>query len=124
MDDRIMVKKIAGRTKLTGLTKDGSPANTRQSRDVVCFVTPNGKYKLQIIRPADVDMLLLDGPGITEFFVRDKRRDYFKGWIKGEEVNIEIKKISGEIRFITYVPGPYSLGMKLQQKYEDNYYDR
>lgn len=120
MDDRVMVKKIGRIIKLTGVRKDGSPANSRQSREVVCYVTPNGKYKLHIFRPAAVDMLQLDGPGITELFTRDAKYGYFLGYIKNQKVNIVINKISGEIRFIDYVPGPYSLQLKRNQMYDEN----
>lgn len=117
MDDRVYVKKIASRIKLIGLLKDGSPANNKQAKDVVCFVTPNGKYELTIFRPAAVDILQLSGPGICELFVKDSKYGYFKGYINNQEVNIAINKICGEIRFITYVPGPYSLQFKREQEY-------
>ena len=125
MDDIYLVKKIAKTIKLTGVLEDGSTANSRQSKNVVCFVTPDRKYKLTPLRPGSYDILQLSGPGIDGtdgFFRKDSKYGYYTGSVHNIQVNIAVNKISAEMRVITYVPGPYSLSLKLDQKYKQSDY--
>ncbi|SHO50426.1 hypothetical protein SAMN02745220_03432 [Desulfopila aestuarii DSM 18488] len=121
----MFTKKIVKTVKLQGRNADGCVANNRQSKEVVEFVTPDRRFSFRYIRtepsryrrdgsiksystaPRMPQLLAITGPGMLEVRLkRSAKHDFYEGFIGRQEVNVVLNRISGELRFITYVPLP------------------
>lgn len=121
----MLTKKIVKRVKLKGHIADGRVANTRQTKEVVGFVTPDGRFSFRYVRPKPElyrrdgsvrayytvprmpQILAVTGPDMLEVHLnKNAKHDFYEGVICGHEVNVLLNRISGELRYITYVPLP------------------
>jgi len=121
----MFTKKIVKRVKLQGHIADGRVANTRQSKEVVGFVTPDKRFSFRYIRtepsryrrdgsiksystaPRVPQLLAVTEPGMFEIHLnKSTKHDFYEGFIGRQEINVALNRISGELRFITYVSLP------------------
>lgn len=118
-------KKIVNTIKLYGYTAEGRVANNRQAKQVVGFVASDGRCKIRPIgmqpshrrpdgsikayttAPPEPKLLEVTGPGVgVAVLSKHKKSKFYEGEIGGQEVNVELKRISGELRYIDYVHVP------------------
>jgi hypothetical protein len=117
-------KKITHKFRLVGLLADGTKANNRQAKDVVYFESADKRYKFALpdfkdrLKPpngtgaiawhyhTNETYLFLEGPGVDFPLEKSKQYKHYEGRIGEREVNVVLKKVSGELRYIDYVPLP------------------
>ena len=135
-------KKITDTTRLVGLLADGTKANNRQAEDVVCFASEDKRYRFALpdfkdrLKPPDTTgaiawhyktneaYLFIEGPGVDFPLKKSKKYKHYEGRIGEQEVNVVLKKVSGELRYIEYVPLPGWLIEELIKNgsYSEDYY--
>jgi hypothetical protein len=135
-------KKIIYKIRLVGLLADGTKANSRQAKDVVCFATEDRRYKFALpdfkdrLKPPDTTgaiawdyqknetYLFVEGPGADFPLEKSKKYKHYEGRIGEQEVNVVLNKVSGELRYIERVPLPGWLIEELIKNgsYSNDYY--
>ena len=135
-------KKINHTIRLVGLLADGTKANSRQAKDVVCFASEDGRYKFALpdfkdrLKPpngtgaiawcykTNETYLFLEGPGVDFPLEKSNKYNLYQGRIGEKEVNVVLKKVSGELRYIDYVPLPSCVTdyMARNGSYSEGYY--
>jgi hypothetical protein len=117
-------KKITQKVRIFGVLADGTKANNRQGKDVVYFESADKRYKFALpdfkdrLKPpngtgaiawhykTNETYLFVEGPGVDFPLEKSKRYKQYVGRIGEREVNVVLKKVSGEMRYIEYVPLP------------------
>jgi hypothetical protein len=121
----MFTKKIIKKMKLQGHLADGSVANTRQSKQIVWFETTDGCCKISPIGiqpthrrrdgsirvystvPSEPKLLKVTGHDVgVAILSKHEKCNFYEGTIGDQEVNVELKRISGELRYVGYVPLP------------------
>lgn len=108
--------------KLIGYLEDGTPANNRQAKDVAYLGTRDGRYQfacpscvnhLKGLDPrvidyaaslADEHSLIGKGPGINCILSKSSQFNFYEGYVGDQEINVDLKKRVGTMRFIGYLP--------------------
>ena len=96
-------KKILGKVKLIGLTKDGTIAMPHQARKVSCFVDADKTCKIYSLGKDLVVMETRDGQVL---FTKHHKNNYYKADINGKELRVALKKTTGMLKVLKDVPMP------------------
>lgn len=120
-------KKFVKRIKLYGYTAEGRVANTHQAKKVVGFVASDGRCKIRAIgmqpshrrrdgsikaysteppEPKLLEVTVTDSNVGVAILSKHKSHKFYEGEIGDQKVNVELKRISGELRYIDYVHVP------------------